>query len=294
MKSFVALLGLAVVLFLSTNVDDLVVLVAFFANARFRARDVVAGQYAGVAGLFIVSVAGALLTLAIPKAYLGLLGIFPIVVGIRKLLEFSRDDRAEADPTKAVTTGSYGNIASVALVTVANGGDNIGVYIPAFAVHSASQVAIIAVVFVAMTALLCLLAHGMVSHPGLGAPLRRYGHILGPAGVDCARYPDHLQRREHPIPAPSYVSALAQPRALHKDFRTETAQQQPLPGLELHHKVEIDKGLISPQIGEPGSPILPQPLIVADGVPSKQAYCVGKPLFVPTALPKNAGGVMPP
>ena len=118
-------------------------------------------------------------TLAIPKAYLGLLGIFPIVVGIRKLLEL-RHDRAEADPTKAVTTGSYGNIASVALVTVANGGDNIGVYIPAFAVHSASQVAIIAVVFVAMTALLCLLAHGMVSHPGLGAPLRRYGHILAP------------------------------------------------------------------------------------------------------------------
>jgi cadmium resistance transport/sequestration family protein len=179
MKSLVALLGLAVVLFLSTNVDDLVLLIAFFANARFRARDVVAGQYAGVAVLFIVSVAGALLTLAIPKAYLGLLGIFPILVGIRKLLE-SRHDRAEEDPTKAVTTGSYGNIASVALVTVANGGDNIGVYIPAFAVHSASQVAIIAVVFVAMTALLCLLAHGMVSHPGLGAPLRRYGHILAP------------------------------------------------------------------------------------------------------------------
>jgi cadmium resistance protein CadD (predicted permease) len=179
MTSLVALLGLAVVLFLSTNVDDLVVLIAFFANARFRARDVVAGQYAGVAVLFIVSVAGALLTLAIPKAYLGLLGIFPILVGIRKLLEL-RDDHAEGDPTKAVTTGSYGNIAGVALVTVANGGDNIGVYIPSFAVHSGGQVATIAVVFVAMTALLCLLAHGMVNHPRLGAPLRRYGHIFAP------------------------------------------------------------------------------------------------------------------
>ena len=180
MKSFAALLGLAVVLFLSTNVDDLVVLIAFFANARFRARDVVAGQYAGVAVLFIVSVAGALLTLAIPKTYLGLLGIFPIVVGIRKLLELRHDRAEEAPPKPSPTNGSHGNIASVALVTVANGGDNIGVYIPAFAVHSASHVAIIAVVFVAMTALLCLLAHGMVSHPGLGAPLRRYGHILAP------------------------------------------------------------------------------------------------------------------
>ena len=181
MKSLVALLGLAIVLFLSTNVDDLVVLIAFFANSRFRARDVVAGQYAGTAVLFIVSAAGALLSLVIPEAYLGLLGIFPILVGIGKLLEL-RHDRAEATPAKGLvaTAGSHGNIASVALVTIANGGDNIGVYIPSFAVHSGSQVAIIAVVFVAMTALLCLLAHGMVNHPRLGAPLRRYGHIFAP------------------------------------------------------------------------------------------------------------------
>ncbi len=179
MKSLAALLGLAVVLFLSTNVDDLVVLIAFFANSRFRARDVVAGQYAGTAVLFVVSAAGALLSLVIPEAYLGLLGIFPILVGIKKLLEL-RHDRVEGDPTKTVTSGSQGNIAIVALVTIANGGDNIGVYIPAFAVHSASQIAVIAVAFVAMTALLCLLAHGMVNHPGLGAPLRRYGHILAP------------------------------------------------------------------------------------------------------------------
>jgi cadmium resistance protein CadD (predicted permease) len=181
MKSLAALLGLAIVLFVSTNVDDLVVLIAFFANSRFRARDVVAGQYAGVAVLFIVSAAGALLSLVIPKAYLGLLGIFPILIGIGKLLELRRD-RTRTAPSKdlVATTGSHGNIASVALVTVANGGDNIGVYIPSFAVHSGSQVAIIAVVFVAMTALLCLLAHWMVSHPRLGAPLRRYGHILAP------------------------------------------------------------------------------------------------------------------
>ena len=181
MESLSTLLGLAVVLFASTNVDDLVVLIAFFANSRFRARDIVAGQYAGTAVLFIVSAAGALLSLVIPEAYLGLLGIFPILVGIGKLLEL-RHDRAEATPAKGLvaTAGSHGNIASVALVTIANGGDNIGVYIPSFAVHSGSQVAIIAVVFVAMTALLCLLAHWMVSHPRLGAPLRRYGHILAP------------------------------------------------------------------------------------------------------------------
>jgi cadmium resistance protein CadD (predicted permease) len=119
--------------------------------------------------------------LVIPKAYLGLLGIFPILIGIRKLFEL-RQDRATTTPTKTLgaTTGGPGNIASVALVTVANGGDNIGVYMPSFALHSGSQVAIIAAVFVAMTALWCMLAQRMVSHPRFGAPLRRCAHIFAP------------------------------------------------------------------------------------------------------------------
>jgi cadmium resistance protein CadD (predicted permease) len=181
MESLSALLGLAVVLFVSTNVDDLVVLVGFFAHSRYKAREIVTGQYAGIVVLFTASAAAALLSLVIPKSYLGLLGIFPILVGIRKLLELRHDPAIKA-PAEALgtATGSYGNIASVALVAIANGGDNIGVYMPSFAVHSGSQIAIIALVFIVMTALWCVLAHWLVSHPRLGAPLRRYGHIFAP------------------------------------------------------------------------------------------------------------------
>jgi cadmium resistance protein CadD (predicted permease) len=167
-----ALLALAVTLFASTNIDDLVVLIGFFADRRFRARDIVAGQYAGLAILFLVSAAGSLLSLVIPRAYLGLLGVFPIVIGIKKLLDLRRDGPAQ--------NGSHGSIAGVALVTIANGGDNIGVYIPTFAVHSGNEIAAIAVVFVAMTALWCTLARWMVNHRRFGAPIRRYGHILAP------------------------------------------------------------------------------------------------------------------
>jgi cadmium resistance protein CadD (predicted permease) len=181
MGSLSTLLGLAVVLFMSTNVDDLFLLIAFFANSSFRARDIVAGQYAGLTVLFAVSVAGALLSFVIPATYLGLLGIFPIVVGIRKLLEL-RHDPSGTDAENALGTANrnYGNIASVALVAIANGGDNIGVYLPAFAIHSGRQIAVIALVFVAMTALWCLLAQRMASHPRFGAPLRRYAHIVAP------------------------------------------------------------------------------------------------------------------
>jgi cadmium resistance protein CadD (predicted permease) len=176
MESLLELLGLAIVLFVSTNVDDLVVLVGFFAHPKFRARDVVAGQYVGLTVLFVVSAAGALLAFVIPNTYLGFLGIFPILIGIRKLIAL-RHKTVEAELRG---TGRYGNIAGVALVTIANGGDNIGVYMPSFAIHSASQIATIALVFVAMTALWCMFAHWMVNHPRLGAPLRHYGHIIAP------------------------------------------------------------------------------------------------------------------
>jgi cadmium resistance transport/sequestration family protein len=176
MESLPKLVGLAIVLFVSTNVDDLVVLVALFAHSKFRPRDVVAGQYVGLAVLFVLSAAGALLVLVIPNTYLGLLGIFPILIGIRKLIAL----RHESVAAGLRGTGRYGSIAGVALVTIANGGDNIGVYMPVFAIHSASQIAIIALVFVAMTATWCLLAHRMVNHPRFGAPIRRYGHIFAP------------------------------------------------------------------------------------------------------------------
>jgi len=178
MESLPALLGLAIVLFVSTNVDDLVVLVALFAQPRFRVRDVVAGQYAGLTVLFVVSAAGALLSLVIADAYLGLLGIFPILIGVRKIVAL-RHDHGATDQSAGLGKAT-GSVADVALVTIANGGDNIGVYMPSFAVHSASQIAIIAVVFVAMTALWCMFAHWMVNRPRLGAPLRHYGHIFAP------------------------------------------------------------------------------------------------------------------
>jgi cadmium resistance protein CadD (predicted permease) len=167
------LLALAVTLFASTNIDDLIVLIGFFADRRIRTRDIVAGQYAGLTVLFLISAAASLLSLVIPGVYVGLLGIFPIVIGVRKLSGL-RHDGSESQ------TSSPGSVAGVALVTIANGGDNIGVYMPAFVVHSARQIGVIAMVFIAVTALWCMLAHWMVNHPGLGAPLRRYGHILSP------------------------------------------------------------------------------------------------------------------
>jgi cadmium resistance protein CadD (predicted permease) len=62
MLSSLALLGLAVALFVSTNIDDVFVLVGFFSDPKLRVHDIVIGQYIGLAGLFGVSVAASMLS----------------------------------------------------------------------------------------------------------------------------------------------------------------------------------------------------------------------------------------
>ena len=183
MESFIALLGITMVLFAWTNVDDLFVLLGFFSDPRFRPRQVVIGQYVGVMVLYGASVLASLLSLVIPPAYIGLLGLAPIFMGVTKLYslwrgaDFNGDERA--DHAKA-SARSGRNILSVAMATVANSGDNISVYTPLFATRSALEVAAMGLVFAVMTALWCLFGHWLVHHPALGAPIRRYGRRTTP------------------------------------------------------------------------------------------------------------------
>ena len=139
------------------------------------------GQYLGIAALFSVSVAASLLSLIIPRAFVGLLGLVPILIGLKKLFDLYRKrDRTEEDLEQHSDAGGNGRSATVAVVTMANGGDNIGIYTPSFAIRSANEIAVIALIFAVMTALWCFLAHAMVNHPKLGSPIRRYGHRMAP------------------------------------------------------------------------------------------------------------------
>ncbi|WP_263356595.1 cadmium resistance transporter [Acidicapsa ligni] len=181
MDSLLALLGMAIVLFASTNIDDVFVLIGFFADPKFRARDVVLGQYLGIAALFGVSVAASLLSLVFPRAYIGLLGVVPILIGVNKLFDLYRERNATEESLEHhVNAGRNGRATTVALVTLANGGDNIGIYIPSLAIRSHKEIAVIGLIFMVMTALWCFVAHWMVNHPTLGSPIRRYGHRVAP------------------------------------------------------------------------------------------------------------------
>jgi cadmium resistance protein CadD (predicted permease) len=79
-----------------------------------------------------------------------------------------------------VSMRAGGNILTVAIATLANGGDNLSIYTPLFATRSAVEIAAIGLVFALMTALWCVVGHWLVHHPALGAPIRRYGQRAVP------------------------------------------------------------------------------------------------------------------
>ncbi|WP_437616839.1 cadmium resistance transporter [Sorangium sp. So ce834] len=180
MEQILPALGVSVVVFISTNIDDILLLSAFFADPGFTPRQVVAGQFLGMAALVLASVACALLAVRVPDGWMGLLGLAPLALGLRGLRALRRgpgagDDGAGKPPGGAARFKAL----AVASVTLANGGDNLGVYIPLFS-STPGHVPLHAAVFAVMTGAFCALGHHLVHHPVLGSRIRRYGRAALP------------------------------------------------------------------------------------------------------------------
>jgi cadmium resistance protein CadD (predicted permease) len=163
---------LAIAAFISTNVDDLLLLVGFFSDQSFSRSRIFVGQILGMAVIVAISLAGASAALVISPQRVGLLGVAPIVIGIRKLLQLRKTEEEE-QPTAA-------GILQVAAVTIVNGGDNIAAYTPIFATQGAREMTATVAIFAALTVLWCFAALWLVRHTAWGKPLRRYGHLVLP------------------------------------------------------------------------------------------------------------------
>ncbi|MGH8663471.1 MAG: cadmium resistance transporter [Burkholderiales bacterium] len=186
-ESIASLIVIAALVYASTDIDDLLLLAVFFADPRMRAGAIVAGRLLGTAALALVSGAAGMLALAVPADWIALLGLVPLVLGLRLLPALVRKN-SEEDGTEEGISGSLkdkpdsgfaAQALAVAGVTLANGGDNLGVYIPLFA-STPSAIAIYVAVFVVMTLVWCALGYLVVNNPLIGSRTRRYGHVLLP------------------------------------------------------------------------------------------------------------------
>jgi len=183
MADIPGLVGLGAAAFIATDIDDMFVLMAFFATRRYSTPHIVFGQFLGIGALIAVSLIGSLIALVIPPSFIGLLGLLPIALGIKELLELRKgneDDIGDAKPRFQSKT-AYLSFLSVAMVTIANGGDNIGIYTPLFATNNdASQLVMFTSIFLALTAVWCGLAYYLVNHSILAGRIQRIGRLILP------------------------------------------------------------------------------------------------------------------
>ena len=182
--------------FAATNIDDIVILMLFYAqvNVTFRSSHIVAGQYLGFTALIIASLPGFFGGLIVPRPWIGLLGLLPIAIGIKQLV--SRQEDADTE-VQAVTTDfeQFSNSKSavailasvlnpqtykVAAVTIANGGDNIGIYVPLFASSDLTSLGVILSMFFLLIGVWCYVAYRLTSLPAIANVLTRYGKALVP------------------------------------------------------------------------------------------------------------------
>lgn len=181
--NWLPLIALGITAFAATNVDDSLLLLLFFGDRRFRARHVFAGQAVGIGLLVLISLLVGLLALAIPGRWIGLLGLLPIVIGARELLARRDGEQEDASalgtPVTRATPG-WRRAASVAGLTLANGGDNIGVYTPLFAARPPAQTALLLVVFAVMLAVWLFGAFYLARRSPVASRIRRTATRLAP------------------------------------------------------------------------------------------------------------------
>ncbi len=170
--NFFSLALLSTSAFISTNIDDLFLLVGFFSDRSFSRLSIFIGQILGIASLVAISLAGAFAAVAISRAHVGLLGVAPMIIGIGQLLRLGKIED-EGQPTAS-------GILQVAAITIVNGGDNIAAYTPIFANQTSQEITATVAIFGALTILWCFAAWSLVRHTVLGKPLRRYGHVVLP------------------------------------------------------------------------------------------------------------------
>jgi cadmium resistance protein CadD (predicted permease) len=182
---FPAIVGVGIAAFVSTNIDDLLILMAFFATRRFPPFQIVLGQYIGMGSLIAVSLLGLLIALVVPRNLIGLIGLFPIAIGIKELLElhkksndYDNKDNEEEQLAKQHLQRSK-KIAYLPFLTVAaitfSGGEEIGIYTSLFATNNeVSQIIMLVSVVMVLTGFWCGLANYFVNHSFLAD---RFRHI---------------------------------------------------------------------------------------------------------------------
>ena len=175
--------GLSTAAFLTTNGDNLFLLLAFMADRNFSRLQVLGGYALGMAALLAMCVGLSLLSHVIPGEHLGWLGFVPLGLGLVRGVQVLRDPggyAAEVNTHAKPARGGWANVAIVGAVEVANGTDTLAIYGPLMAESGHRSTVAMAATFGLLTGVWCLLAYWLTSHPRFTARMHKWGYFLTP------------------------------------------------------------------------------------------------------------------
>lgn len=172
----------AIVVYVSTSIDYLFILLIIFSQSHTKKglRQIFLGQYLGTGILVAVSLVAAYVLNLIPQAWvIGLLGFIPIYLGIRVAVAGEEEEEEEV-VEKLESRGTSRLFWTVALLTMASGGDNLGIYIPYFASLSVFEIVIALIVFAISIALLCFISYKLAKISFVSDALEKYERVIVP------------------------------------------------------------------------------------------------------------------
>lgn len=172
----------AVAAYVATSIDYVIILLILFSQTmkKGQLKSIVIGQYLGTAILVGVSLLAAYGLTLVPAHWVGLLGLIPIYLGI-KVWKREEEENDEEDLLSRLSSGESNRLfVTITVITLAAGGDNIGVYIPYFSTLNLSETVLMLVVFAIMTAVLCYLSYRLASVKSVSEAIEKWERWIVP------------------------------------------------------------------------------------------------------------------
>jgi cadmium resistance protein CadD (predicted permease) len=149
----------------------------FYGSRKFRSGTIILGQYLGITTLVAIALIGSFVGNFLDPRYVGLLGLFPIYLGIKGFVAMRKHTETSEEINTAPNAAEF---LSIAGVTIANGSDNIGVYIPLMSTMKQSEKIEMIIIFAIMTYLWCFTGKFLSSRPMIARQIDKFGHIIMP------------------------------------------------------------------------------------------------------------------
>ena len=171
----------ALAVYVSTSIDYLLILMIIFSRSstKEKMKGIVGGQYLGTGMLVAFSLFAAYVLNLIPEDWIiGLLGLIPLYLGIRIAFKGEQDEDEEEVLEKMEAVGGNRLFWTVALITVASGGDNLGIYIPYFTSLTGIEIGVALIVFAISVAIFCYISYRLSKITLISETIEKYQRVI--------------------------------------------------------------------------------------------------------------------